>query len=120
MVAAAPQLTRIGILSVLACLVATLFTAAPAQASIANDWYDRDQLGTILRARHLILLAFGEGKAHAVSAAVEGPLTASHPASAIQLHPHATVVVDEAAATAFRFSDYYREAQENKPQWQRL
>lgn len=77
-------------------------------------------LGTILRARHLILLAFGEGKAHAVSAAVEGPLTASHPASAIQLHPHATVVVDEAAATSLRFSDYYREAQENKPQWQRL
>lgn len=55
-----------------------------------------------------------------MSAAVEGPLTASQPASAIQLHPHATVVVDEAAATAFRFSDYYREAQENKPQWQRL
>lgn len=44
MVTAAPQLTRIGIVTVLACLVVALFTAAPAQASIANDWYDRDQL----------------------------------------------------------------------------
>ena len=56
-------------------------------------------LGTILRARHLVLLAFGEGKAEAVAGAVEGPLTASLPGSAIQLHPHATVVVDEAAAS---------------------
>ena len=56
-------------------------------------------LGTILRARHLVLLAFGEGKAEAVAGAVEGPVTASLPGSAIQLHPHATVVIDEAAAS---------------------
>ena len=36
-------------------------------------------LGTILRARHLVLLAFGEGKAEAVAGAVEGPVTASLP-----------------------------------------
>ena len=51
-------------------------------------------IGTILRARHLVLLAFGEAKAHAVAAAVEGPVSASQPGSAIQLHPHTTVVVD--------------------------
>jgi glucosamine-6-phosphate deaminase len=77
-------------------------------------------LGTILRARHLVLLAFGEAKAAAVAGAVEGPLTASLPGSAIQLHPHVTVVVDEAAASQLRFADYYRDAFANKPPWQGL
>ena len=77
-------------------------------------------LGTILRARHLVLLAFGAGKAEAVAGAVEGPVTASLPGSAIQLHPHATVVVDEAAASRLRFADYYRYTYDNKPSWQGL
>jgi len=75
-------------------------------------------LGTIMRARHLVLLAFGEGKAAAVAGAVEGPLTASLPGSAIQLHPHATVVVDEAAASQLAYADYYRYTFLNKPAWQ--
>ena len=75
-------------------------------------------LGTILRARHLVLLAFGEGKAAAVAGAVEGPLSASLPGSAIQLHARATVVVDEAAASQLRRADYYRYAFDNKPDWQ--
>jgi glucosamine-6-phosphate deaminase len=75
-------------------------------------------LGTILRARHLVLLAFGEGKADAVAAAVEGPLTASLPGSAVQLHPHTTVVVDEAAASRLAHADYYRYTFANKPEWQ--
>ncbi|MCC2033991.1 glucosamine-6-phosphate deaminase [Microbacterium allomyrinae] len=75
-------------------------------------------LGTILRARHLVLLAFGAGKADAVAGAVEGPVTASLPGSAIQLHPHATVVVDEAAAAKLTRADYYRYAFSNKPDWQ--
>lgn len=75
-------------------------------------------LGTILRARHIVLLAFGEGKAPAVAGAVEGPVTASLPGSAIQLHPHATVVIDEAAASQLQNTDYYRYAWANKPAWQ--
>ncbi|WP_106816914.1 glucosamine-6-phosphate deaminase [Microbacterium timonense] len=75
-------------------------------------------LGTILRARHLVLLAFGEGKAAAVAGAVEGPLSASLPGSAIQLHARATVVVDEAAASQLTRADYYRYAFDNKPDWQ--
>ncbi len=75
-------------------------------------------LGTILSARHLVLLAFGEGKAAAVAGAVEGPVSASCPGSAIQLHPRATVVVDEAAASRLERADYYRYAWENKPTWQ--
>ena len=65
-------------------------------------------LGTIGRARHLLLTASGSGKADAVAAAVEGPLTAGCPASVLQLHPHATVVVDEAAAAKLERADYYR------------
>ncbi|MCU1424905.1 MAG: N-acetylglucosamine-6-phosphate isomerase [Microbacteriaceae bacterium] len=77
-------------------------------------------LGTILRARHVVLLAFGSGKAPAVAAAVEGPVSASHPGSVIQLHPHATVVLDEEAASELREVDYYRYVWENKPAWQRI
>lgn len=77
-------------------------------------------LGTILRARHLVLLAFGERKAAAVAGAIEGPVAAILPASAIQLHPHATVLIDEAAASQLQLSDYYRESWANKPSWQGL
>ncbi|HWK77021.1 glucosamine-6-phosphate deaminase [Microbacterium sp.] len=77
-------------------------------------------LGTILRARHLVLLAFGAGKARAVAAAVEGPLSAILPGSAIQLHEHVTVVVDEAAASELKLADYYRYTFDNKPAWQGL
>ena len=75
-------------------------------------------LGTILRARHLVLLAFGAGKADAIAAAVEGPMTASQPGSAIQLHPHVTVVVDAAAASKLVNRDYYQHAWAHKPAWQ--
>ncbi|HEX6365615.1 MAG TPA: glucosamine-6-phosphate deaminase [Agromyces sp.] len=77
-------------------------------------------IGTILRARHLVLLAFGEAKARAVAAAVEGPVSAMQPGSAIQLHPHTTVIVDAAAASALANLDYYRHAWANKPDWQRI
>ena len=75
-------------------------------------------LGTIRRARHLILLAFGEEKADAIAAAVEGPVTSSKPGSVIQLHPHVTVVVDAAAAAKLVNLAYYRYAWANKQAWQ--
>jgi glucosamine-6-phosphate deaminase len=75
-------------------------------------------VGTILRARQLVLLAWGEGKAEAVAATVEGPVTSMVPSSALQLHPHATVVVDEAAASGLRLADYYRMVYAGKPDWQ--
>jgi glucosamine-6-phosphate deaminase len=77
-------------------------------------------LGTILRARHLLLIATDEGKADAVAAAVEGPVSASCPASAVQLHPHATVLLDPAAASRLKRLDYYREVYAAKPAWQGL
>lgn len=77
-------------------------------------------LGTIQNARHLVLLAFGAGKARAIAGAVEGPVTASLPGSALQLHRRATVIVDEEAAAELTNADYYRHAYAHKPSWQGL
>lgn len=77
-------------------------------------------VGTIMRARHLVMVAWGAHKARAVSRCAEGPITAMVPASVLQLHPHATLVVDEAAAGELSLADYYREAFASKPAWQTL
>ena len=69
----------------------------------------------------VVLDGFGIGRtreADAIAAAVEGAVTASQPGSAIQLHPHTTVIVDRAAASKLAFLDYYRHAWANKPDWQ--
>ena len=76
-------------------------------------------IGTILEARHCLLVADGSAKADAVARMVEGPVTAMVPASALQLHPRTTVIVDESAAARLSLRDYYREVQKNKPEWQR-
>ena len=109
------SLTRVKTLTVRTRADNARFFASPAEVPIHCV---TQGLGTILRARHLVLLAFGEGKAEAIAAAVEGPMSASMPGSAIQFHRHVTVVLDEASASALRFGDYYRWAQANKPSWQ--
>ena len=76
-------------------------------------------LGTVLDATHLLLVAQGESKAAAVRSAVEGPVSSMWPGSALQLHQHATVIIDEAAAGQLDLADYYRYTYENKPEWQR-
>ncbi len=55
-------------------------------------------IGTVMESRFVLLMASGASKAKAVQQMVEGPLTAQCPASILQMHPHAFVVVDEAAA----------------------
>jgi glucosamine-6-phosphate deaminase len=77
-------------------------------------------VGTILEARHLVLIATGAGKADPIARAVEGPLTSMCPASALQLHPHATVVIDDAAAASLTLGEYYRDTFARKPAWQRI
>lgn len=77
-------------------------------------------LGTILEARHVILLATGALKAEAVRDLAEGPVAAICPASVLQLHPHVTVLLDEAAASSLRLADYYRHSYDGKPRWQGL
>ena len=74
-------------------------------------------VGTILEARELVLLATGERKAAIVARAVEGPLTAMVSASAIQIHPHCKVVVDEAAAGDLQGRDYYDFVFRHEPDW---
>ena len=76
-------------------------------------------LGTILRAQHLVLMAFGEAKAAAIAAAVEGPVSASTPGSVVQLHPKVTVIVDAAAGSQLANADYYRYAWEHRLDWER-
>ncbi|MFC9994166.1 glucosamine-6-phosphate deaminase [Nocardia sp. NPDC127526] len=75
-------------------------------------------LGTISDADHLVMIATGPGKAEAVAAAVEGPVSAFCPASILQMHPHVTVIVDPDAAANLKAIDYYRFAVANKPEWQ--
>jgi glucosamine-6-phosphate deaminase len=77
-------------------------------------------LGTIMEARHLVLLATGRHKAEAVHQLVEGPVTAMWPATIMQMHPHATVLVDDAAASRLQLADYYRQTYAEKPSWQGL
>ncbi|MBM7775036.1 glucosamine-6-phosphate deaminase [Actinokineospora baliensis] len=77
-------------------------------------------IATISDARHLVLVATGESKAEAIALTVEGPLAAVTPASALQLHPHATVIVDEAAASRLKHADYFRSTFAAKPTWQKL
>ena len=55
-------------------------------------------VGTILDARRVILVAFGEGKAGVVRRAVEEDVDAAVAASFLQKHPNAAFVLDEAAA----------------------
>ncbi len=76
-------------------------------------------IGTILESKKILLLAFGEGKAEALAGAVEGALTATNPASALQMHEKAIVCADAAAASRLARLDYYRWVYENKPQWQK-
>ena len=74
-------------------------------------------VGTILEAREVLLVVTGAGKAEMLARATEGPITAAISATALQLHPHCKVIVDEAAAGALTGTDSYRFAYDNEPEW---
>ena len=65
-------------------------------------------IGTILEARKVLLLATGTSKAAAVAKSIEGPITSAVSASALQLHPDVTFIIDDAAASQLTQRDYYR------------
>ncbi len=75
-------------------------------------------LATIMSARRLVLIAAGRAKAEAVHKLAEGPVSTMWPATVIQHHPHATVLIDEGAASRLQLVTYYREVYANKPTWQ--
>ncbi len=64
-------------------------------------------IGTIMEAKRIIILAFGENKADAVAAAIEGGISAFCPASILQMHPDVWFFCDEAAAAKLKLKDYY-------------
>ncbi|MFT4245701.1 MAG: glucosamine-6-phosphate deaminase [Micrococcaceae bacterium] len=77
-------------------------------------------IGTIMEAKHILIVIIGENKAQAVHDFVEGPISAACPATILQMHPHVTVLLDEAAASKLELADYYTQTYEKKPDWQGL
>ena len=56
-------------------------------------------VGTIMEAREILLIGNGKGKSEAIKKTIEGPITANCPASVLQMHPRARIVIDEDAAS---------------------
>jgi len=84
------------------------------RADAASDFYGEENVperaitmgvGTILQSKGILLLAFGEGKSAVLARAIEGPVSEHIPASFLQDHPNARIVMDQSAAaelTRFR------------------
>ncbi|MCX7679955.1 MAG: glucosamine-6-phosphate deaminase [Spirochaetes bacterium] len=77
------------------------------RADAASDFFGEENvplraitmgIGTIMDARRIILMAWGEDKAKIIRDAVEGPCTEQVPASHLQRHPNCIVVLDDAAS----------------------
>lgn len=65
-------------------------------------------IGTILEAKRILLLASGSAKATAIAKAIEGPISASVTASALQLHGDVTFIVDREAGAQLKQQEYYQ------------
>jgi len=65
-------------------------------------------IGTILESKRILLLASGSPKAAAIAKAIEGPLTASVTASALQLHSDVTFIIDREAGAELKQQEYYQ------------
>ena len=71
-------------------------------------------IGTIMESKMIILLASGQDKSEAMQKSIEGPVTASVPASILQLHPQAKIIIDQQAASRLTRKDYYQWVYRNK------
>ncbi|NOR15080.1 MAG: hypothetical protein GQ544_05210 [Candidatus Aminicenantes bacterium] len=71
-------------------------------------------IGTIMEARMVILLASGKDKRRAIQQSIEGPITATDPASILQLHPQVKFICDEDAASQLTRKDYYKWVYDHK------
>ena len=63
-------------------------------------------VGTVMAAKEVLILCNGHNKAHALQAAVEGPVCQAWTISALQQHPHGIIVCDEAACEELKVSTY--------------
>ncbi|MEI6034215.1 MAG: glucosamine-6-phosphate deaminase [Verrucomicrobiae bacterium] len=77
-------------------------------------------VGTIMESRTCLMLAFGAGKAQAVAAMAEGPVTAMCPASVLQMHRQTILIVDPPAAARLTRISYYQHVYSNKPDFQKV
>jgi glucosamine-6-phosphate deaminase len=71
-------------------------------------------IGTIMESKMIVLLASGEEKSEAICKSLEGPITASVPASILQLHPQTKVIIDQEAASLLTGKEYYQWVYKNK------
>ncbi|MGM0599371.1 MAG: glucosamine-6-phosphate deaminase [Candidatus Rifleibacteriota bacterium] len=76
-------------------------------------------LGSIMDADICLLMAFGESKAEAVYQMIEGPVSASWPATILQHHRKAVIILDKGAAQKLKRKQYYLDVYAQKPEWQR-
>lgn len=74
-------------------------------------------VGTVMDAKKVIQLITGERKADIAAASIEGPMTAMISSTALQLHPDAVIILDEAAAAKLKLRDFYKEVFQNDPKW---
>jgi len=65
-------------------------------------------VGTVMEAKHCLLLANGKNKANAVKASVEGPISSQVTVSALQMHLKVTALFDAEAASRLEWLDYYK------------
>lgn len=56
-------------------------------------------VGSILKGKEIVLLAYGENKADAIKGMIDGPVTTDMPASALQNHDNVIVIIDDAAGS---------------------
>lgn len=56
-------------------------------------------IGSIMKGKKMILMAYGEAKAEAIKGMIDGPVTTDMPASALQNHQDVVVIIDDAAAS---------------------
>lgn len=77
-------------------------------------------IGTILESKQILLLATGEAKAQAVRDFIEGPLSASCPASSLQMHNNTKVIIDVDAAKLLKHKEYYQQVKSETEQLERI
>ncbi|WP_299073175.1 glucosamine-6-phosphate deaminase [uncultured Paraglaciecola sp.] len=65
-------------------------------------------IATIMDARYVVLMATGASKAQAVKEMITGGVSAMCPASALQMHENAIVLLDQAAASELGEKNYYQ------------
>ena len=56
-------------------------------------------IGSIMKSKKVILIAYGEAKAEAIANTINGEMTTDVPASVLQNHPDVTIILDDAAAS---------------------